>query len=344
MKHFLLVVNPTAESHTDDSWITELLARLNSVCECIVSVCYTSKDTTTEKLIELLEPPIDLVIAAGGDGTLRFALEALAEKKSNIPLAIIPTGTGNVLARNLGIVSEKFFANPMEHAIDSLIEGVVHPLDLGRANGSFFSGIAGVGPMAEAFAEPAREDKTRMQMFAYAASMLETIAVPPDLYRIYTEDSTLEVKASGVFVSNVPDFGFHHSPELSYLSDGFLNLVIVSPEDFNDYLKLGYRFIAGEEDDDMPIYSRSVQELFIEVADRNVPRSSFQEMASAIFNGAEKNKGGNGTDSDQFKIMLDGELCGMTPVHVKVVPHAVNVIVPKEIARINGARSWLSDN
>ncbi|MGD9683985.1 MAG: diacylglycerol kinase family protein [Candidatus Obscuribacterales bacterium] len=340
-KHVLLVVNPTAESHTDHRWITELIDRLNERTSCLVSVCYTSRETTAESLIELLEPPLDLVIAAGGDGTLRFALEALARRKSEIPLAIMPTGTGNVLARNLGIVSENFFADPMDRAIDCLLDGVVHPMDLGVANGHIFSGIGGVGPLAEAFAEPERKDKTRLQMFAYAATLIEKISEPPSVFRVYTKESVLEVEASSIFIGNVPDFGFHHSPELSYLADGMLCLAIVAPRNFGDYINLGYRFISGDHEETAPVYMRSFQELVLEVADTSVPRSSFQELVNALFNG-----GTNAVEetdrSRSLRVMLDGEMTGTTPVHVRVIPHAVNVVVPRGSSLLE-AKPWLDN-
>src|SRR6516164_1339993 len=48
----------------------------------------------------------DLIVAAGGDGTIRLVLGAVAQMKSSVPVSIMPLGTGNQLARNLAIYEE----------------------------------------------------------------------------------------------------------------------------------------------------------------------------------------------------------------------------------------------
>ena len=344
-KHVLLVVNPKAESHTDvDSWLPTLIETLNSRAECLVSVCYTTETTTTETLLDLLNPPLDLVIAAGGDGTLRFVLSALARKKSDIPLAIMPTGTGNVLARNLGIVPQEFLGDPMENAIDNIVDGVVHPIDLGRMNGFYFSGIAGAGPLAEAFASPKREHKTNLKMFAYAASMFETIAHSPIMFRIATPDTTFRVKASGVFVGNVHDLGFGREPRLEDLTDRKLSLIILSPRDFSDYVNMGFRFLTGESKDRLPIYITEIEEAIIDVSDTSARRSSFQEMVRNIMEGIGIGGEHENPSEDAVAAMIDGELYGTTPMHVQVVPKAVKVVVPRDSALLDGATSWLDSS
>lgn len=344
IKHVLLVVNPRAESHTDvESWLPTLIETLNSRADCVVSVCYTTASTTTQTLIELLEPPLDLVIAAGGDGTLRFALSALARQKADIPLAIMPTGTGNVLARNLGIVPQDFLGDPMESAIENIVNGVVHPIDLGRMNGFYFSGIAGAGPLAEAFASPRREQKTNLKMFAYAASMFETIAHSPVMFRIATPDTTFRVKASGVFVGNVHDLGFGREPRLEDLTDRKLSLIVLSPRDFSDYVNMGFRFLTGESKERLPIYITEIEEAIIDVSDASARRSSFQEMVRHILESVGKGVGGEHESPSECAIpaMIDGELYGTTPMHVQVAPQAVKVVVPRGSALLDGAGSWL---
>ena len=341
-RHILLIANPSTRSFIEGhDWQAELVEKLSKVTNYAISVFHTTPETGVDDLVNFLRPPLDLIIAAGGDGTIRFAFAALAKSKMDIPIAVLPLGTGNVLARNLGIVSENFFADPLEKAIDSIVNGVPHPMDLGLMNGRYFTGMAGAGPLAEAFTSPAREEKSRLKMFAYVGSMLETIASPPLRFRIATPESTFDVEASGVFVGNVDDLGFGTPTDIATLADGYLNLTILSPRGFEDYVNMGFRFVGGEAEGQLPLHVRSVEEVIIDVADSPAPRTEFQELARAVMD-----KLGASTDEDSnqvgpLKAMIDGEIYGTTPMYVKVVPHAVKVIVPKDHALIS-SRPWLA--
>src|SRR5206468_9475377 len=94
-----------------------------------------------------LKRPVDLVIAAGGDGTVqKTAWEIMG---SGIPLAILPLGTANNLARSLG------FTAPVEEILESLHCGKSRPFDVGVARSSlrreYFLEAAGGGLFADYF-------------------------------------------------------------------------------------------------------------------------------------------------------------------------------------------------
>ena len=102
------------------------------------------------------QKPVDLVLAAGGDGTVHRTAWQLMD--SGIPLAILPLGTANNLARTLG------FSAPVEEIIQSLHCGKSRPFDVGVARGSsqteYFLEAAGGGLFADYFpAAKANEKK-----------------------------------------------------------------------------------------------------------------------------------------------------------------------------------------
>jgi diacylglycerol kinase (ATP) len=84
---------------------------------------------------------IGLVLACGGDGTVTACAEGITG--TGVPLAIIPMGTGNLLARNIGL--------PMglEEALAIALGGVQQPIDAGRVNEALFVVMAGLGLDAE---------------------------------------------------------------------------------------------------------------------------------------------------------------------------------------------------
>ncbi|MFA6209034.1 MAG: diacylglycerol kinase family protein [Candidatus Obscuribacterales bacterium] len=330
-KQILLVYNPTARSQTHaEEWLGHFVSELTKDGEYLVTLYPTTAETTAQHLVPLLKPPLDLVIAAGGDGTIRFALAALAQAKSDIPAALMPLGTGNVLARNLGIVAEKFFANPLENALDVITNGTPMRIDMGMMNGEYFAGMAGAGPLSDAFVFPARQLKTKFKMLAYATAMVNTMAERPIVFKITTGGRSFCVQASGVFVANVEDLGLGKTADSSLLQDGMLELHVLDPADFNDYVQIGFRFAGGHVDSNKPHYVLKVKEAVIEVVPRRGLRSAFQSIAQRVRRTLTKSSGGH--RSDRVTAMIDGEEAGTTPMRITVIPGAVNVLVPKTTA------------
>ncbi|MBS1996929.1 MAG: hypothetical protein JSS86_11485 [Cyanobacteria bacterium SZAS LIN-2] len=329
-KQALVVYNPTARSQaSDESWIARLVAELSRQDNYVVTLYPTTPRTTIDDIIGLLKPELDLVVAAGGDGTIRSVLAALAQAKSDIPAALMPLGTGNVLARNLGIVDEKFFSDPLAHAFDPIASGVPVRIDMGLMNGEFFAGMAGAGPLSDAFMAPEREAKTAFKNLAYAKAMLETMAMRPVIFRITVAGRTFKVRASGVFVANVEDLGLGRPCELTTLTDGFLNLHVIDPRNFSDYVAVGFRFVAGHVDGNAPHYVLRVKEALIEVIPRRGLRSTFQSFVNKVRT-ILTGKAATTVRSQNIPAMIDGEPCGTTPMKISVVPQAVVVLVPAE--------------
>jgi diacylglycerol kinase (ATP) len=327
-KQALVVYNPTAKSQDhDDSWISRLVGVLSHHDNYVVTLYPTSAETTDADLVALIKPGLDLVVAAGGDGTIRSVLAALAHAKSDVPAALMPLGTGNVLARNLGIVDERFFADPLAHAFDPIASGVPVRIDMGTMNGHYFAGMAGAGPLSDAFMVPERGAKTSFKNLAYAKAMLETMAMRPVIFKITTAGRTFQVQASGIFVANVEDLGLGKPCDLNTLTDGYLNLHVLDPKNFGEYMAIGFRFAAGYADSKAPHYVLRVKEALIEVIPRKGLRSHFQSLVGKLkmlFGG----KLAPTPRSQYIPAMIDGEPVGTTPMHVRVVPHAVTVLVP----------------
>lgn len=334
-KHALVIYNPAAKSQVQtEVWIGKLVEKLNQHDEYLVSFYPTTADTGPEHLVPLFKPPLDLVIAAGGDGTVRFALAALAKAKSSIPCAIFPLGTGNVLARNLGIVRESILANPLEHAFDYVVNGRPVQIDMAMMNGEYFAGMAGVGPISDAFMRPPRELKTRFRLLAYISAMIQTVAMPPRVFRITTGGMTFKVQASGIFLANVEDLGMGKTNDLSNLSDGFLELHIVDPVKFTDYINLGFRFVAGSVDEKAPECILRCKEAVVEALPRRGVRSEFQRMAKEWRNILAGKKIPDPARVSEAPAMIDGEECGTTPIRVTILPKAVTVLVPPQRAEV----------
>jgi YegS/Rv2252/BmrU family lipid kinase len=160
-----------------------------------------------------------VVVAWGGDGTVNEVGSALAF--SNTALGIVPGGSGNGLARDLGLPMDP------ERALDAAASGAARRIDAGELDGSLFFNVAGVGLdglIARRLASPA----SRRGLPAYVvAALREWPGYVPRRYRV-TGDIELEAPALFVAVANSRQYGFGGCiAPAARLDDGYLDLVIV---------------------------------------------------------------------------------------------------------------------
>jgi len=149
-----------------------------------------------KKVRQALKDGADLFFLWGGDGTVQRCVDALAG--SDATIAIVPAGTANLLARNLGIPED------LPEAVRIGFEGRRAALDLGKINGEHFAVMAGVGLDAEMIADADRGLKDRLGRFAYIWTGLRHVggAVTPMKIKIDGDD-WFEGDASCVLVGNV---------------------------------------------------------------------------------------------------------------------------------------------
>ena len=125
----------------------------------------TSPDDTGERLARMaVAAGVDLVISSGGDGTVTACAGGVAG--SGIPLGVLPSGTGNLLARNLGLPLR------MDAALSVALTGAERRVDVGVANGRPFVVMAGIGFDAALLASVSEQLKMRVGWHAYALSGL----------------------------------------------------------------------------------------------------------------------------------------------------------------------------
>ncbi|MGI0130670.1 MAG: diacylglycerol/lipid kinase family protein, partial [Thermoplasmata archaeon] len=119
--------------------VTNALRRHGREYELIVT---PSGEATPSLLAEFLgagRPEFDQVAVVGGDGTLNGAVNGILTSGVNLPLGIIPCGTGNEIIRALGIPKDP------EKAVEVLLRGQVCPIDVGKVNNRYFLNIFGLG-------------------------------------------------------------------------------------------------------------------------------------------------------------------------------------------------------
>lgn len=135
----------------------------------------------------------DALLVAGGDGTIR--LGAKAALGTGIPIGVIPLGTGNVLAHEVGLPRSP------EGIARLLLEGEVRHVNAARANGELFLLMAGVGFDGRIIAGLDIRLKQRLGKLAYAGPTVRALAKAPDALSVAI-DGRAPVAASWVVVAN----------------------------------------------------------------------------------------------------------------------------------------------
>ncbi|MBI3967511.1 MAG: diacylglycerol kinase family lipid kinase [Chloroflexi bacterium] len=234
----------------------------------------------------------DLVVAAGGDGTLNEIVNGLAHTPA--ALGVIPVGTTNVWVRELGLP-----LRPLA-ALRTLLAGSVHQIDLGRAGDRFFLLMAGVGfdgyVMRAVTPQTKRTFGIAAYLYAGFVTALTFRSVSADVYcdgRLTTV-SPLHLAVIG----NTRRYATVAITSEAYCDDGLLDLCL----------------FAGQH----AFLSRTLHVL--DVLTRRHTRSKFvlYERASEV----------RIETSRPLPVQLDGDFVGFTPMDFAAVPKALRVLLP----------------
>lgn len=239
----------------------------------------------------------DAVFALGGDGTVMEVAGALAG--TDVRIGVLAGGTGNLLARALGIPLS------VDRAVECLVVGGEARVDLGRFDsGKRFAIAAGVGIDAAMVAETPSWLKRRLGVLAY--TIIGTKAALRAVFkreffeaRITVDGETHSRHAAAVMIAN---FGavlgnrITLGPDIR-TDDGFLDACVFSPSSLMDAVRIMSRLLRGDfRSDPCMLYQRG-RDIRVETT----PALSWQ---------------------------ADGEMMGTTPFHVVVEPLAIRLLVP----------------
>lgn len=133
MKRARLIYNPTSGREAIKKQLPYILERLEIAGYETSTHATTPEEGSATKAARLAgERGFDLVIAAGGDGTIYEVVNGLADLEERPKLGIIPAGTTNDFARALGV------PRTIEGACDVLCQGAEIPVDIGKVNDKFY--------------------------------------------------------------------------------------------------------------------------------------------------------------------------------------------------------------
>ena len=252
-------------------------------------------DTLAERVREVVRSGFDLIVAAGGDGTVSAVAQGVTGTAT--PLGIVPLGTTNVLAKELSIPIG------MEESV-SLLSGRcrVSAIDAMEVNGRHYFTQVGIGIDAFMIRDTTTELKRRFGKAAYLwHAMTQLIGFQPRRFTITIDGKSSRRSASQVLVANCGMLGqppFRWGPDISP-EDGHLDLCVVRARTAAHYLQLAFDVIFGRHGTNPSVrYAQITREVTIATKKAPLPTQA------------------------------DGEIIGETPTTVRLVPRALRVVVP----------------
>jgi diacylglycerol kinase (ATP) len=289
----LFIVNPVA-GRVKAGTIVNTLERHFKRTQWQLDFYETMGDEPVGEIVrEAIEAGADFVFAVGGDGTVSEVVDGIA--LTDVPLGIIPAGTSNVVAQELGIplnidkACRMFAGNPGTTHIDAI-----------QVGDQYFILAVGTGIDAEVMENVSSERKRQFGPAAYAWSTLKVImGMQPRMFTIIADGKPFRMRAAVVLLSNVATITrpLRWGPDIKP-DDGRIDINIIRGKNILDYLLTAYDVMPGG-----PRPTAHIRRL--------------HARESIIIQ-----------SSETLRVQGDGDLIGETPLEARVIPRAVKVLIP----------------
>jgi len=286
-KRVCVIVNPISGG-IDKKALVERIQE--SLSQFEVEILYTQRAKHASELAkDAVERHADIVIAVGGDGSVNEVGQALIG--SEAALGIIPTGSGNGLARHLRIPLE------VDQAIEVIKNGHAQTIDTVKVNDRYYLGVAGIGFDAEigwAFAKFGKRGFLPYVLLTLA----EFPKYEPKIYELSIDGEEISREAFLISFANSSQFGGEAeiAPKAK-IDDGYLDVVILKKFPLLSAPKLAYQLFHSKFNRSRYVETRRGKKITV--------------------------KGEN------LKVHLDGEpVLFSNQMDLEVLPHSLIVLVP----------------
>lgn len=200
----------------------------------------------------------DLIVAAGGDGTLNEVVNGLAPLKHRPTMAIIPAGTTNDYARALKIPRD----DPIAAARLILRKNKKFKIDIGQAGEKYFMNIAAGGTLTELTYDVPSDMKSLFGYLAYLVRGAELLPrIKPVQMEIKYDDQVFKGTASTIFLALTNSVGgFEQLVPDAALDDGKFTMIIVKESKLAGVMQLMAKALQGKHlDDPRIIYAKATE-------------------------------------------------------------------------------------
>ena len=240
-----------------------------------------------------MENGFDVIIAAGGDGTLNEVVAGVSTFEKRPKIGLIPMGTTNDFARAVHIPRD------IKKAVEIIVKGDSIPVDVGLVNDRHFINIAGGGRITELTYEVPSKLKTMLGQLAYYLKGIEMLpSINATKVRIEYDDEVYEDEAMMFLVGLTNSVGgFEKLAPNSSINDGKFTLLILKKCNIAEFIRLASLAIRGEHLNDPHVISKKAKHIKV-------------------------------TSEEKVLINLDGEYGGTIPATFQNLYRHIEVFVP----------------
>ncbi len=244
-----------------------------------------------------VEDEVDALAVYGGDGTLMEAIGGLMG--SEIPLVILPGGSANVMATELGIPGD------LKEACALLSHEPIETktIDVGQFDKRYFIVDMSLGFEADIVKGARRETKNKIGIFAYLLSAVAAVKkTKTAVYHLRIDGEEHKVQGLMCIIANTGNLRFSNISFDRHInvSDGFLDVIVVRKANISLFNLIIVTLLKRERPDNL--------ELVEHWQGKNISVSSSPEQT----------------------VQCDGEVLEKMPRHIKIIPEAIKVLVPKK--------------
>lgn len=294
VKRARIIYNPTSGRELFKKHLPEVLEKLEIAGYETSCHATTGEGDAIEAAKKAVERNFDIVIAAGGDGTLNEVVTGISQCENRPKLGIIPMGTTNDFARAVHIPRN------IVEAVDIIIKGDTIPVDVGLINDEkYFINIAAGGRITELTYEVPSKMKTMLGQLAYYIKGVEMLpSIKATKMRIEYDGEVFEGEAM-LFLCALTNSvgGFEKIAPDASINDGYFTLMILEKCNIADFVRLASLALRGDHLKDKRVIYKKASEVKI-------------------------------TSDDIVNLNLDGEYGGETPAHLKNLKRHIEVFVP----------------
>ncbi|MED1202629.1 diacylglycerol kinase [Heyndrickxia acidicola] len=299
MKRARIIYNPTSGREVFKRHLAAVLQKLETAgYETSCHATTAAGDASVAASIAV-ERKYDLVIAAGGDGTINEVVNGIAEKNYRPKLGVIPVGTTNDFARALQIPRD------IEAATDIIVQGDTLPVDIGKMNDSYFINIAGGGRITELTYEVPSKLKTMLGQLAYYLKGIEMLpSIRATDVSIEYDGKLFEGEAMLFLIGLTNSVGgFEKLAPHSSINDGLFSLIILKKTNLAEFIRVVTAAVRGEHVNDPNIIYTQANHIKVR-------------------------------SSEKMQLNIDGEFGGLLPADFENLYRHLEVFVPIDKIRL----------